>query len=238
MISPPSSRQARLLGTHEEAVLAAREYAQTIAASVIERDRSGALPVTELARLDASGLLGITVPHEYGGCDLSVVTLAEVIRQIAMVDPAIAQAPQGHFLLVDVLAVWGSDEQRQRLYAEVMAGGRLGNALAERGGKHAQDLKTRLSRGRILDGRKYYATGALTSRWIGVTAIDDDDRMVLAFVRRDAEGVELDEDWHTMGQRATVSGGASFTEVEVDPDLVVPYQQAFAVPQQLGRRPA
>jgi hypothetical protein len=41
---------------------------------------------------------------------------------------------------VDVLAVLGPPEQRRRLFAEVLAGGRLGNGLAERGGQHAQDL--------------------------------------------------------------------------------------------------
>ena len=52
--------------------------------------------------------------------------LAEVIRKIAAVDPAIAQIPQGHFLLVDVLAVLGTRSSGDRLFAEVLAGGRLG----------------------------------------------------------------------------------------------------------------
>jgi alkylation response protein AidB-like acyl-CoA dehydrogenase len=111
--------------------------------------------------------------------------------------------------------------------------------MAERGGPHAQDLKTTLIRagtGRRLSGRKYYCTGALTARWIGVSALDDADRLVLAFVERDAPGVRLDQDWNVMGQRATVSGGAAFDDVAVDPDLVLPYQQAFERPQQLGAR--
>ena len=62
------------------------------------------MPYPELAALDASGLLGITVPAAHGGPDLSPVVLAEVIRTIAAVDPAIAQIPQAHFLFVDVLA--------------------------------------------------------------------------------------------------------------------------------------
>jgi len=122
------------------------------------------------------------------------------------------------------------------LFGDVLAGGRLGNALAERGGRHAQDLATRLLDGRRLDGRKYYCTGALTSRWIAVSALDDLDRVVLAFVPRDAPGVSLDEDWNTMGQRATVSGSATFVDVDVDPELVIPYYEAFEVPQQLGAR--
>lgn len=226
---------AARIASDAEAILAAREVAQLIAPGVIERDRTGELPVEALAALDASGLLAITLPREHGGAELSMSTLAEVIRTIAAVDPAIAQVPQGHFLMVDVVSIWGTEQQRRLLFGEVLAGGRLGNALAERGGRHAQDLQTRLRDGR-LDGRKYYCTGALTSAWIGVSALDDDDRLVLAFVPRDAPGVSLGEDWDTMGQRATVSGSAAFADVAVDPGLVIPYQEAFEVPQQLGAR--
>ncbi|HUB76669.1 MAG TPA: acyl-CoA dehydrogenase family protein, partial [Solirubrobacteraceae bacterium] len=214
-------------------------FAESLRDTVIERDRTGALPVTELARFDASGLAAITVPARDGGPELPMTTLAEVTRRIAAVDPAIAQAPQSHYLMVDVLAVWGDDAQRATLLSDVLQGGRIGNALAECGGAHAQDLKTRVTRagGRVrLDGRKYYCTGALTSRWLAVSALDDDDRLVLALVARDAPGVTLDEDWDVMGQRATVSGGARFEGVEIDPGLLVDYAHAFEVPQQLGAR--
>ena len=209
---------------------------------MIQRDRAGRVPYAELADLDASGLLGIMVPAAYGGPDLSPVVLAEVIRTIAAVDPAIAQVPQAHFLFVDVLAVHGSPAQQERLFADVLAGARLGNGLAERGGQHAQDLKTRLRSGPSgrdglrLEGRKYYCTGAISARWIGVSALDDDDRLVLAFVERDAPGVQVGDDWDVMGQRATVSGSAVFDQVPVDPGLVIPYGSAFEVPQQLGAR--
>ena len=235
----------RVLLSATEAAAAARAYAESIAGGVIERDRAGAVPYAELAALDASGLLGITVPAGYGGPDLSPVVLAEVIRTIAAVDPAIAQVPQAHFLFVDVLAVHGRPPQQQRLFADVLAGARLGNGMAERGGQHAQDLKTRLRSvskgegaegGLRLDGRKYYCTGAISARWIGVSALDDDDRLVLAFVERDAPGVWVGDDWDVMGQRATVSGSAVFDQVAVDPGLVVPFGGAFEVPQQLGAR--
>ena len=139
--------RAPVLSSAAEAVAAARAYAASIADGTIERDRAGTVPYAELAALDASGLLGITVPAAYGGPDLPPTVLAEVIRTIAAVDPGIAQIPQAHFLFVDVLAVHGSREQQQRLFADVLAGARLGNGVAERGGKHAQDLKTRLHSG-------------------------------------------------------------------------------------------
>jgi SfnB family sulfur acquisition oxidoreductase len=237
MTAPALPRTTIRSGT--DAIAIAIDYAAAIAGGVIERDRAGAVPAVELAALDASGLLGITVPAEYGGPELPASVLAEVIRSIAAVDPAIAQVPQGHFLLVDVLAIWGTSRQRQRLLGSVLDGGRLAAGLAERGGKHAQDLKTRLvhtEAGLRLDGRKYYCTGAITARWLALSALDDDGHLVLAFVERDAPGVTCDEDWNVMGQRATVSGTVAFDRTPVDPELVVPYERAFAIPQQLGAR--
>ena len=243
-ITPASTagdeQAAGVIHTAEEAVAAARAYAAFIADGVIARDRTGKVPAAELEAFDASGLLGITVPRGAGGPGLGATVLAEVIRTIAAVDPALAQVPQSHFLFTDVIAIWGTPDQQRRLFGEVLAGGRLGNGVAERGGHHAQDLKTRLhgypGADIRLDGTKYYTTGSITARWIGVTALDDGGRLVLAFVRRDAPGVEISDDWNVMGQRATVSGTATFTNVPVDPALVVNYAHAFAVPQQLGAR--
>ena len=63
------------------------------------------MPRRELAALDATGLLGITVPRAVtAAADLPAAVLAEVVRVIAAVDPAIAQVPQSHYLFVDVLA--------------------------------------------------------------------------------------------------------------------------------------
>jgi SfnB family sulfur acquisition oxidoreductase len=228
LVAPP------LLGDGAAAVAAAEEFAAAISDGVIERDRAGAtrIPSPELARFDASGLLAITVPE---GPDLPISVLAEVCRTVAAVDPALAQAPQGHYLFVDVVAAFGTDAQRERLLGDAVAGRRMANALAERGGKHAQDLKTRLTGGR-LNGHKYYATGALTAHWIAVSAIDEADRLIIAFVERQAPGVTLDTDWNTMGQRSTISGSVRFEDVEVQPDLVLDYWRCFEGPQQLGAR--
>lgn len=226
-----------ILSSHEEAVAAAHAVAGALAPGVVARDRAGSevVPHEVLATLDASGLLGITVPRAYGGAELGVTTLAEVTRILAAVDPAIAQVPQAHYIFVDVLTVWGSAQQRERLFGDVLTGARIGNALAERGGQHAQDLKVKIVDG-VLDGTKYYGTGALTARWIAVSALDDGGRLVAAFVARDAPGVTVDRDWDVIGQRATISGTVRFDSVAVDPPLALDFARAFEVPQQLGAR--
>jgi SfnB family sulfur acquisition oxidoreductase len=221
--------------SHDLAVATAHRLAAELEPGASQRDRDGAavIPHDALAALDASGLLGITVPAADGGPGLGPRTLAEVTRVLAAADPAIAQVPQGHYLMIDILAVHGSAAARSQLFGEVLAGRRLGNALAERGGKHAQDLTTRIADGR-LNGVKYYTTGALTSAWIAVSALDADGRLVLAFVPRDAPGVTVDTDWDVIGQRATISGTATFSDVPAA--QVIDYASAYEVPQQLGAR--
>ena len=78
-----------------------------------------------------SGEDAITVPRKQHGAEVTATVPAEVILTIA-VDLAIAQAPQGHFLLVDVLTTLGPPEQRRRLVDSFLADGRLGNGLAGR----------------------------------------------------------------------------------------------------------
>jgi SfnB family sulfur acquisition oxidoreductase len=229
-----------VLRTDAEAIAAARALADELRPGAADRDRAGGVPREALAALDRSGLIGITVPGAHGGAEVSHATLAEVVRLLAAADPAIAQGPQGHFLFVDVLRQLGTAEQQARVFADVLAGRRLGNALAERGTKHAMALATRLSRGddgRLrLDGRKYYCTGAATAHRIAVSAVDDAGDVVVGFVLRGAPGVVVEEDWNAMGQRATASGTTTLQDAEVDPELLLPYASAYAGPQLLGAR--
>ena len=225
--------------THAHVIAAAEQFAAAVKPGAAERDRCGAVPRAEIAEFGNLGLPAITVPVEDGGDGLGPRTLAEVVRIIAAADPALAQIPQGHYLAVDILRLLGTPPQRARIMPAVVKGARIAPVLAERGGHHAQDLRTRLindgPRWRV-DGTKYYCTGAITAHWLAVSALDPDGRLVLAFVERDTPGVTIDEDWAAMGQRSTVSGTTTLDGVTIDDSLVVPYWSAFEKPQLLGAR--
>lgn len=121
----------------------------------------------------------------------------------------------------------------------MLAGRRFGNAQSERGTKHAQDYRTRLrsdAGGFVLDGVKYYATGALFAHWIPVLAKDDAERLVVAFVHADAPGVRVVDDWDGMGQRTTASGTVHLDGVFVPVEHVVPHHLTFTGPQLHGAR--
>ena len=166
------SRVAHVITSDAEALAVAHAFAEEIAPTASERDRSRALPVDELAALGRSGLLAIRVPRDHGGAAVSYATVAEVFRIIARADPSIAQVPQNHFHFTESAALAGSDDLKRRLLGHVVRGARLGNALSERGGRTSLDFTTRLTRhddGRLrLNGRKYYSTGALDCRQMAV----------------------------------------------------------------------
>ena len=222
-LSVPS--QVAVIASDEEAVAAAAAYAAAIRPGAVARDRDGALPFAELRELARTGLLGIRVPRSAGGAGVSSATVAEVFRLIAVADPAVAQIPQNHVCFVDTVIRYGSAEQRELFLPEFLRGARLGNALSERGGKTSRDWVTRLrpdgDGGYVLDGRKYYATGALTAQWLPVFALDPDERVVVAYVPREAPGVRVDQDWNAFGQRATFSGGVVLEDVRVPEAWVI-----------------
>lgn len=63
-----------------------REFADLAA----EHDRTGTFPRETIPRLHAAGLLGLTVPREFGGAGAGLARAAEVVGQIAQGEPATA----------------------------------------------------------------------------------------------------------------------------------------------------
>ena len=226
--------EARVITDDAEALRTVAGLADRFAAGAADRDAGRLLPHAELAELSASGLLGITVPREFGGADVRTETLAEVFRRLAQADPNIAQIPHSHVVYLNALRYAGSPEQQKFFFGEVLAGRRIANAQSERGSKHAQDYQTRLTPDRTITGVKYYTTGALFADWLAVLARNAEDKLVAAYVPRDAPGVTVVDDWNGMGQRTTASGTVRLDGVRVQAEHVVPYHHTFTGPQLYG----
>ncbi|MFW0787686.1 SfnB family sulfur acquisition oxidoreductase [Gordonia sp. CPCC 206044] len=224
--------------TSDEAVSRASELGAEFAKGAAERDRDKVLPREQIAQLAASGLLAITVPSEFGGAGLPAVTVAEVFRLIAHGDPNIAQIPHSHFVFVNQLLLQGTRDQQARILPEVLEGRTLGNAQSERGTKHIRDYRTTLRRDGDawrLDGTKFYCTGALFADWIPTLAhLGEDGPLHVAWVRRDAQGVEVIDDWDALGQRTTASGTVRLDGVRVTDDLITDFSATFTGPTTYG----
>ena len=138
------------------------------------------------------GLWGTTIPKAYGGPEVSRVTLAEVIKIVAAADLSIGQIPQNHFSIVDLIRITGSESQKRFFFGEVLKGIRLGNAFSERRTRNVAELSTRLTKDGedfVVNGTKFYSTGALFAHFVPVAALDGDGRLFVAIADRAARGL-------------------------------------------------
>lgn len=222
-VAPPL-HPANLLRDDADAIAAARELAATVRTHAATRDRERQLPWSEIELFTRSGLGGISIPRAYGGPQVSFVTVAEVFAILSAADPAVGQIPQNHFGILNSLVGSAIEAQKKTLFASILGGARIGNGGPERGTKHTLDIRTRLTADGdqfLLNGRKFYSTGALFAHWVAVKAINDDGNQVLVFVPRGTPGLHIIDDWSGFGQRTTASGSVLLENVRVTGELVV-----------------
>jgi len=229
---------AHIITTEAEAIDAARTLAARFREGAAERDRDRRLPWAELDESLASGLWGITIPHEYGGAFVRQRVVAEVFRILASGDSSLAQIPQNHIEIVDLIRQTGSDAQKRLIFGRVLSGARLGNAFSEYKGKNVEDFQTRIRRhrdGYVVKGEKFYATGALFAHLVPIIAISEDDgRVYAAIAERDAPGLTVIDNWDGFGQRTTASGTVKIENVFVPADYVLPAYIAYDNPSPAG----
>ena len=112
------------------------------------------------------GLMGIEIPHQYGGSGGTFFDAMLAVETISAVDPAVAVLVDvQNTLVIDALLRWANEEQKQRYLPRLAAEMAGAYALSEAGsGSDAFALRTRAEkRGQdyVLNGRKLWITNSL-----------------------------------------------------------------------------
>jgi SfnB family sulfur acquisition oxidoreductase len=229
--------EAQRIKSDEQALEAARLFAEQIRADSAVRDKERRLPFQEIESFSQTGLWGITVPKEYGGAGVSTTTFAEVVAIVSEADASIGQIPQNHYANVEEIRLIGTEAQKKFFFDRILRGERLGNAAVERSGKNVIANQTRLvpdGDGFRLSGEKFYCTGALFAHWVPVRVTNADGKRVLAMVNRHSEGLTVIDDWSSFGQRTTASGTVVLKDVRVSQDQILPSYEAYQRPTTRG----
>jgi len=244
-VSAPAATHAVV--TAADAVALAHRLSVDFATDAGARDADRTLPHAHVRTLKESGLLALSVPAEFGGVEAPYEVVTEVFRSIAQADPSLAQIPHSHYTFLEAVRLRGTPAQKAFFYGVVLSGGLLANAQSERG-PHPIDVDVTTlteteSGDYVLAGRKFYSTGALFADWVIVRAsvVDGSGETptsstpkALAFVPRDAPGLQIVDDWDGMGQRTTASGTVTLDDVRVPADHVVPFSPIFSEPTTYG----
>jgi alkylation response protein AidB-like acyl-CoA dehydrogenase len=162
------------------------------------------------------GLWGPAYPHEYGGLGLDLVTHG-------LISEALGRCPLGHYVFgcnapdagnVELLHEFGSAVQKRRWLSPLVAGEiRSCFGMTEPGNSGANPLllETRATLegdGWVLNGRKWFTTGADGASVCIVMAVTDPDstphsRASMFLVPTDAAGYRLLRNTPVMGQAGT-----------------------------------
>lgn len=214
---PRPSAPPYLLKDDADAIRVARELSEELAKGAALRDREGLLPLRELDLYSQSGLWSLIIPKDYGGPGLSYATLARVIAIIAEGDPAVAQIAQNHIAILALIGLDGSEEEKRRVFGWSLAGLRFGNAFSEFGGRNVVDFQTRVTFDgdqAVVNGEKFYTTGALLSHIVPVVAVGEDG-VYIVFADRESPGLSITNNWSGFGQRTTASGSVRAINLRV-----------------------
>ena len=218
-----TSEKVHIIENDLDAINAAYQVADFALEDRNQRDQQRLLPFAEIDLFSQKGLGGMRIPKQYGGAFVTNKTLAHVFRIINKADSSVGQIPQNQIALLNMIHIMGTEEQKQFIYNEILKGKRLANGGPERNTKDTKTLATTLTleNGRyFVDGEKFYSTGSSFAHWLAIKAIHPEGHVVLTIVDRNAEGVEVIDNWNGFGQRTTSSGTVKLQHVEVDPLLI------------------
>jgi short/branched chain acyl-CoA dehydrogenase len=157
----------------------ARDFAQgEIRPCAAQLDKEQKFPYDIVVQMTELGLMGMTVPEEYGGSDGDFVTYTLALEEISRADTSVGITMEAHISLgCSPLVAFGTREQKEHFLGEVIAGGKRLWAFGlteEEAGTDAGGTRTtaELVDGEwVINGSKKWITNSGTDITGGVTAI-------------------------------------------------------------------
>jgi short-chain 2-methylacyl-CoA dehydrogenase len=201
-----------------------RDFAREKVAPVAEAlDREHRFPYDLVAELAELGLMGMTIPEEYGGAGTDTVSYAIAIEELTRVDSSVAITVAAHHSLGTLpIYYYGSEEQRRQWLPELASGKKLAAfGLTEPGaGSDAGATRTRaeLRDGSwVINGSKIFITNAGTdiSACVTITALTADGEVSNLIVPNGTPGYEISAPMRKLGWRASDTRELSFRDCAV-----------------------
>jgi len=199
------------------------------------RYMDGTYPWDNLNDLARIGVLGMSIPEEYGGSNLSVFDTALVLEEVAKNCYATAMALMGMVgVQVRVISTYAPESMRRDILPKVCAGeAHLAVCMTEpHAGTDVPNYRTntRLYADRaVLNGVKTLISRANEAEWFVVfSRIDDSpgrDGIGCVLVNRNYPGFEVTARYHTMGGEYLAE--IQFKDVEVPLENVILRQGGF-----------
>lgn len=217
----------------------AQSYAQDkLAPRVIEAFRNEHTDPEIFSEMGALGLLGVTVPEEYGGTGAGYVSYGLVAREIERVDSGYRSmmSVQASLVMYPIQA-YGSDAQKKKYLPKLTSGEWIGcfGLTEPDAGSDPNGMKTRAKKvagGYVLTGAKMWISNAPIADVFVVWAKSDaHGGKIRGFVlEKGMKGLSAPKIEGKLSLRASITGEIVMDNVEVGEDALLPKAEGLSGP--------
>jgi glutaryl-CoA dehydrogenase len=218
---------------------AARDYCQDrLASRVLEANRHEHFDRAIMSEMGEMGLLGPTIPEEFGGVGAGYVAYGLVAREVERVDSGYrsAMSVQSSLVMHPIFA-YGTDDQRAK-YLPKLASGEWVGCFGLTEPDHGSDPSGMITRAKKVDGG-YSISGA--KNWITNSPIAD---VFIVWAKSEAHGGKIKGFILEKGMkgltapkiegkfslRASITGMIAMDEVHVPEENLLPHVEGLAGP--------
>jgi len=200
----------------------AQDRVKPMAAAI---DRTNAFPPELWPELGNLGLLGITVPEEYGGAGMGYLAHTVAIEEIARASASVSLSYGAHSnLCVNQIKLNGTEAQKRKYLPGLISGTHVGAlAMSEAGaGSDVVSMKLRAEKRNgyyVLNGTKYWITNGPDADTLVVYAKTDPEagsKGITAFlVEKTMKGFSTSKHFDKLGMRGSNTAELIFDDVEI-----------------------
>ncbi|HLQ20522.1 MAG TPA: acyl-CoA dehydrogenase [Tabrizicola sp.] len=227
--------------TEEERMLrdAARAYAQEkLQPRVVAAYREETTDPSIFREMGEMGLLGVTIPEEYGGLGASYVAYGLVAREVERVDSGYRSmmSVQSSLVMYPIYA-YGTEEQRQKYLPKLASGEWIGcfGLTEPDAGSDPAGMKTtakKTANGYVLNGAKMWISNAPIADVFVVWAKSEaHGGKIKGFVLdKGMKGLSAPKVGGKLSLRASITGEIVMKDVEVGEDALLPFVEGLKGP--------
>jgi glutaryl-CoA dehydrogenase len=227
--------------TEEERMLrdAARSYAQEkLQPRVVAAYRDETTDAGIFREMGEMGLLGVTIPEEYGGLGASYVAYGLVAREVERVDSGYRSmmSVQSSLVMYPIFA-YGTEEQRQKYLPKLASGEWIGcfGLTEPDAGSDPAGMKTtakKTATGYVLNGAKMWISNAPIADVFVVWAKSEaHGGKIKGFVlEKCMKGLSAPKVGGKLSLRASITGEIVMKDVEVGEEALLPFVEGLKGP--------